>query len=141
MARKTKDKSTPAPTPTPTSSSAATKSKSAAKKAAPPPPKPKPEDDFIVFSNSDKDPKPRRKPAAEAEAGPSNPPTDPNEEPGPPKLTIKQIIGGISWTGKLPVNLLQEHCQKMKWDRPDFMTHHTAEGSAGQRDAEGDDYV
>ncbi|SPN98918.1 related to helicases [Cephalotrichum gorgonifer] len=33
----------------------------------------------------------------------------------PPKPTAKQIIGGQSWTGKLPVNLFNELCQKQKW--------------------------
>ncbi|KAK3378370.1 P-loop containing nucleoside triphosphate hydrolase protein [Podospora didyma] len=83
--------------------------------------KPPPEDDFIVFSNSDKDPKPKR-------TGPSNPPPDDEPADGPPKLTIKQIIGGTSWTGKLPVNLLSEHCQKQKWERPDYNTIKTPEG-------------
>ncbi|CAH0053373.1 unnamed protein product [Clonostachys solani] len=46
----------------------------------------------------------------------------------PPKPTVKQIIGGSSWTGKLPVNLLSEYCQKQKWDRPDYDTRKTPEG-------------
>ena len=45
-----------------------------------------------------------------------------------PKPTVKQLIGGSSWTGKLPVNLLSEHCQKQKWDRPVYDTRKTAEG-------------
>lgn len=48
--------------------------------------------------------------------------------PGPPKPTVKQLIGGSSWTGKLPVNLLSELCQKQKWDRPDYSTQKNAEG-------------
>jgi hypothetical protein len=36
------------------------------------------------------------------------------------KPTVKQIIGGASWTGKLPVNLLSEHCQKQKWEKPEY---------------------
>lgn len=47
---------------------------------------------------------------------------------GPPKPTVKQIIGGSSWTGKLPVNLLSEYCQKQKWDKPVFDTKKTPEG-------------
>ncbi|KAJ2977537.1 hypothetical protein NQ176_g4317 [Zarea fungicola] len=47
---------------------------------------------------------------------------------GPPKPTVKQLIGGSSWTGKLPVNLLSEYCQKQKWDRPDYNTIKTPEG-------------
>lgn len=48
--------------------------------------------------------------------------------PGPPKPTVKQIIGGSSWTGKLPVNLLSELCQKQKWDKPDYNTMKTPDG-------------
>lgn len=48
--------------------------------------------------------------------------------PVAPKPTVKQIIGGSSWTGKLPVNLLSEYCQKQKWDRPVYDTRKTPEG-------------
>ncbi|CAM1508409.1 Fc.00g052570.m01.CDS01 [Cosmosporella sp. VM-42] len=46
----------------------------------------------------------------------------------PPKPTVKQLIGGSSWTGKLPVNLLSEHCQKQRWDKPVYDTRKTPEG-------------
>ncbi|KAI5461181.1 P-loop containing nucleoside triphosphate hydrolase protein [Mariannaea sp. PMI_226] len=46
----------------------------------------------------------------------------------PPKPTVKQLIGGSSWTGKLPVNLLSEYCQKQRWDKPDYDTKKTPEG-------------
>ncbi|ODA81741.1 hypothetical protein RJ55_00244 [Drechmeria coniospora] len=46
----------------------------------------------------------------------------------PPKPTVKQIIGGSSWTGKLPVNLLSEYCQKQRWERPEYDTRKTPEG-------------
>jgi ATP-dependent RNA helicase DHX57 len=46
----------------------------------------------------------------------------------PPKPTVKQIIGGTSWTGKLPVNLLSEHCQKQHWGKPEYNTIKTHEG-------------
>lgn len=46
----------------------------------------------------------------------------------PPKPTVKQIIGGSSWTGKLPVNLLSEYCQKQRWEKPDYDTRKTPEG-------------
>lgn len=36
------------------------------------------------------------------------------------KPTVKQMIGGASWTGKLPVNMLSEHCQKQKWEKPEY---------------------
>lgn len=47
---------------------------------------------------------------------------------GPPKPTVKQLIGGSSWTGKLPVNLLSEYCQKQRWDKPVYDTRKTPEG-------------
>lgn len=47
---------------------------------------------------------------------------DPNAVLGeaPKKPSAKQIIGGASWTGKLPVNMLSEHCQKQKWEKPEY---------------------
>ncbi|KAM0324177.1 hypothetical protein ACHAQA_008370 [Verticillium albo-atrum] len=47
---------------------------------------------------------------------------------GPPKPTAKQIIGGASWTGKLPVNLFNEYCQKQQWEKPDYNMRRTPEG-------------
>jgi hypothetical protein len=38
----------------------------------------------------------------------------------PKKPDTRTLIGGASWTGKLPVNLLSEHCQKQKWERPEY---------------------
>ena len=38
----------------------------------------------------------------------------------PKKPTVKEVIGGASWTGKLPVNMLAEHCQKQKWEKPEY---------------------
>ena len=36
------------------------------------------------------------------------------------KPDTRQLIGGASWTGKLPVNMLSEHCQKQKWAKPEY---------------------
>ena len=36
------------------------------------------------------------------------------------KPDTRTLIGGASWTGKLPVNLLSEHCQKQKWRKPEY---------------------
>lgn len=76
------------------------------------------DDSFIVFTNSNKDPKPKKGSQAASNAGNSG--AGEAEPSGPPKPTVKQLIGGASWTGKLPVNLLSEHCQRQKWDRPDY---------------------
>lgn len=103
-----------AATPAPAAASTSSSSKKSSKTAAAP--KKPADDDFIVFTNSTKD-KPKTK-KSEQVAG-----TAEQVEPGvtgPPKPTVKQIIGGASWTGKLPVNLLSEHCQKQKWNRPDY---------------------
>ncbi|KAK8041366.1 hypothetical protein PG994_014373 [Apiospora phragmitis] len=109
MVKKGKEKSTSSGA---AASSAASK-KSAKAPAAPKAPKPPKEDDFIIFTNSTKDPKPKR-------PNPAKPAPLEAEQAGPPKPTVKQIIGGSSWTGKLPVNLLSEHCQKQKWDKPSY---------------------
>lgn len=36
------------------------------------------------------------------------------------KSDTRELIGGASWTGKLPMNLLAEHCQKQKWGKPEY---------------------
>ena len=41
-------------------------------------------------------------------------------EEAPNKPDTRKLIGGASWTGKLPVNLLSEHCQKQKWLKPEY---------------------
>ncbi|KAL7625279.1 putative ATP-dependent RNA helicase ucp12 [Parahypoxylon ruwenzoriense] len=92
-------------------------------------------DDFIVFTNSTSDSKPSNKKGGgqggSSNAGGKKPgPGDTAVEAGtgPPKPTVKQIIGGASWTGKLPVNLLSEHCQRQKWDKPDYQPIRGSEG-------------
>jgi len=35
-------------------------------------------------------------------------------------LTVQQLIGGLSWTGKLPQTLFYEHCVKAGWNNPDY---------------------
>ena len=32
----------------------------------------------------------------------------------------RTLIAGSSWTGKLPVNLLSEHCQRSRWEKPEY---------------------
>jgi hypothetical protein len=58
------------------------------------------------------------KAAAEKSAQPSSAQQTDGEAKKP---TVKQLIGGASWTGKLPVNLLSEHCQKQKWEKPEYI--------------------
>ncbi|KAJ2991400.1 hypothetical protein NUW58_g2524 [Xylaria curta] len=100
-------------------------SASSSKKPAKTTNKPPQEDDFIVFTNSTKDTKPKK-----GGQGSSTGKAIDNEQAptGPPKPTVKQLIGGASWTGKLPVNLLSEHCQRQKWDRPDYQAMKGSQG-------------
>ena len=77
------------------------------------------DDSFIVFSNSDKDPKPKKS-SQQSVAGPSGKDGPDLLGEAPKRPDVKKIIGGASWTGKLPVSLLSEHCQKQKWDKPEY---------------------
>ena len=78
-----------------------------------PPPTPAADDSFIIFSNSDKEPK-QRKPPGQGQDGPAL------LGEAPKRPDVKKLIGGQSWTGKLPVNLLSEHCQKQRWEKPEY---------------------
>ena len=48
----------------------------------------------------------------------------------PKKPDTRTLIGGASWTGKLPVAMLSEHCQKQKWLKPEYTMSQTAQGSS-----------
>ncbi|KAI1101951.1 P-loop containing nucleoside triphosphate hydrolase protein [Jackrogersella minutella] len=132
MVKKGKEKAKAAPpaalAANASSSSKKSSSSKAAKNTAPPPQN----DDFIVFTNSTKDTKSNRKggQADSSSAGGKQTAADnaAAEASGPPKPTVKQLIGGASWTGKLPVNLLSEHCQRQKWDKPDYQPIRNSEG-------------
>lgn len=78
---------------------------------------PKEDTSCIIFGDGKSD---RKAKSREAKAGkPSDGPRPPTEN-APKKPDTRQLIGGTSWTGKLPVNLLSEHCQKQKWEKPDY---------------------
>ncbi len=83
-----------------------------------------PDDSFIVFSNSDKEPKPKKLTGSNNLSGISTGPSGLNGPDLAGEVTqrpnVKKIIGGASWTGKLPVNLLSEHCQKQRWEKPEY---------------------
>jgi ATP-dependent RNA helicase DHX57 len=79
-------------------------------------------EDFIIFTNSNKEPK-SKKPSGGDTTGKAvttglDGPALAGEAPKRPD--VKKIIGGASWTGKLPVNILAEHCQKQKWEKPEY---------------------
>ncbi|KKY15602.1 putative dead deah box [Phaeomoniella chlamydospora] len=80
-----------------------------------------PDSDHIVFTN-DKDKS--RKQTNRQSGGPVKPGASKDgsdqQQQQPPRPDARKIIGGESWTGKLPQTLLSEHCQKQKWMKPDF---------------------
>jgi ATP-dependent RNA helicase DHX57 len=47
-------------------------------------------------------------------------PEQPEDEGSKKPDTRSLISGSASWTGKLPMNLLAEHCQKQRWEKPDY---------------------
>lgn len=68
----------------------------------------------VIFTNDTDDTKTNRpaKPRAEE--------VDVSQPDAPKKPSTRELVGGSSWTGKLPVNMLSEHCQKVKWERPEY---------------------
>ncbi|MCJ1275160.1 hypothetical protein MMC21_002960 [Puttea exsequens] len=51
-----------------------------------------------------------------------------NNSDAPKKPDTRTLIAGASWTGKLPVNILAEHCQKQKWAKPEYTMAKTSDG-------------
>jgi len=96
-----------------------------------PPPQQNGEDtSFIVFSNAKGEPKKSKR--SETTVNASQGSKDKGKEKGkdqsgqtsddaPKKPDTRTLIGGASWTGKLPVNLLSEHCQKQGWGKPEYI--------------------
>ncbi|KAF2744988.1 DEAD/DEAH box helicase-like protein [Sporormia fimetaria CBS 119925] len=93
-----------------------------AKKPAPVPPA---EDtSFIVFGSGKekKGGKGKGKDgAADVTTNKTGPPAPASDAPKPPDA--RKLVGGASWTGKLPVNMFSEHCQKQRWQKPDYRMH------------------
>jgi len=57
-----------------------------------------------------------------ASAGDANAP-DAGKQPS----TRTLISGSASWTGKLPLNLFNEHCQKQKWEKPEYTMNRSSQ--------------
>ena len=70
-------------------------------------------DSNVVFTNDTDDKKSKKAPKQQTQEAP---PSD-----APKKPSTKELIGGASWTGKLPVNLLAEHCQRLQWYKPEYL--------------------
>ena len=78
-------------------------------------------DSGISDPNSTTDSKARVKKQAEKSTGPKDNGIQSPVAEGSKKLDTRTLVSGsISWTGKLPVNLLSEHCQKNKWEKPEY---------------------
>jgi ATP-dependent RNA helicase DHX57 len=45
-------------------------------------------------------------------------------------LTQKQLLFGVSFTGKTPITLLTEYCQKRGWHKPDIQSKQLAGSKA-----------
>ncbi|KAF2159479.1 hypothetical protein M409DRAFT_30100 [Zasmidium cellare ATCC 36951] len=92
---------------------------------------------YIVFGD-DKKSKKGKQPAQDT----SNPkqtevksktPTVPNgtQPEAEKKPDTRTLIAGSSWTGKLPMTLFNEHCQKQRWDKPEYTIHRNGKGFTG----------
>ncbi|KAI4284465.1 MAG: hypothetical protein L6R35_004909 [Caloplaca aegaea] len=81
----------------------------------------------IVFEH-DGPKKPRKSGPNESSVKSKESATDPPGQEAPKRPDTRQIVGGASWTGKLPVNILSEHCQKQKWGKPEYTITKTANG-------------
>ena len=94
---------------------------------------------FIVFSNKDDKPPKKAKqqppapsPTPGANKGKSTPTVAESNTPAQaPKPDTRTLIAGSSWTGKLPMTLFNEHCQKQKWEKAEYTVHRTPAGFTG----------
>ena len=90
---------------------------------------------YIVFGND----KPGKKgkqtqnaPAATTGKGKAADASTPGAQPeAEKKPDTRTLIAGSSWTGKLPQTLFNEHCQKQRWERPEYTIHKANGGFTG----------
>ncbi|KYG47320.1 hypothetical protein M433DRAFT_133072 [Acidomyces richmondensis BFW] len=50
---------------------------------------------------------------------------------GDKKPDTRTLIAGASWTGKLPMTLFNEHCQKQHWEKPEYTVQRASKGFSG----------
>ncbi|KAI7365760.1 hypothetical protein KC336_g21374, partial [Hortaea werneckii] len=90
---------------------------------------------YIVFGKDDKGSKKGNKPApienygeaAKGAKGKDAAKGGPQPE-AEKKPDTRTLIAGSSWTGKLPMTLFNEHCQKQRWEKPEYIMHRTKSG-------------
>ena len=78
------------------------------------------DDSYIVFSNAKDDKKVKKAEAKDPNSKDGSTSTQAAGEDTPKRPDTRKLIGGASWTGKLPVNMLSEHCQKQRWEKPEY---------------------
>lgn len=49
----------------------------------------------------------------------------------PKKPDTRTLIAGSSWTGKLPMTMFNEHCQKQRWEKPEYTIRQSGKGFTG----------
>lgn len=90
---------------------------------------------YIVFGND----KPGKKgkqtqnapPAPTGKGKANDAPTSGAQPEAEKKPDTRTLIAGSSWTGKLPQTLFNEHCQKQRWERPEYTIHKANGGFNG----------
>ncbi|KAF2723615.1 P-loop containing nucleoside triphosphate hydrolase protein [Polychaeton citri CBS 116435] len=89
---------------------------------------------FIVFGNDNsKGSKKGKQPASSNNASSAKikPGTSASPQEAEKRPDTRTLIAGPSWTGKLPMTLMNEHAQKQRWEKPEYTTHKTAKGFTG----------
>lgn len=78
------------------------------------------DDSYIVFSNAKDKPESKDAGKERKEQSAANGAQHGASGEAQKRADTRTLIGGASWTGKLPVNMLAEHCQKQRWEKPEY---------------------
>lgn len=78
------------------------------------------DESYIVFSNAKDKPESKDAGAPRKEQSAPNSAQQAAAGEAQKRADTRALIGGASWTGKLPVNMLAEHCQKQRWEKPEY---------------------
>lgn len=90
-----------------------------------------PNSEHVVFSNTNDQPKKTdgKRSSGRDRIDDSSKGAPPISDAQPKRPDARTLIGGnASWSGKLPVNLLSEHCQKQKWEKPEYTMRQNGDG-------------
>ena len=92
---------------------------------------------YIVFGRDDKPSKKGKQPTpaddepASTDKGKAAATANGAPQEAEKKPDTRTLIAGASWTGKLPMTLFNEHCQKHRWEKPEYSIHRNANGFTG----------